>query len=69
MRTPLCWKNRKSGGDKVEDFLGKGDYQPTGQGQETLRTLGGIMALKDRPTCTTPPSPAESYRWHESGRK
>ena len=46
MRTLPLLENRKSGGDKVEDFLGKGDYQPTGQGQEPLRTLGGIMALE-----------------------
>ena len=38
MRTLPLLENRKSGGDKVEDFLGKGDYQPTGQGQEPLRT-------------------------------
>ena len=24
----------------------QGDYQPTGQGEETLRTLGGIMAME-----------------------
>lgn len=46
MRTLPLLENRKSGGDKVKDFLGKGDYQPTGQGEETLRTLGGIMALE-----------------------
>ena len=46
MRTLPLLENRKSGGDKVKDFLGKGDYQPTGQGQEPLRTLGGIMALE-----------------------
>ena len=44
MRTLPLLENRKSGGDKVKDFLGEGDYQPTGQGEETLRTLGGIMA-------------------------
>ena len=41
MRTLPLLENRKSGGDKVKDFLGEGDYQPTGQGEETLRTLGG----------------------------
>ena len=46
MRTLPLLENRKSGGDKVKDFLGEGDYQPTGQGEETLRTLGGIMALE-----------------------
>ena len=46
MRTLPLLENRKSGGDKVTDFLGEGDYQPTGQGEETLRTLGGIMALE-----------------------
>ncbi len=54
MRTLPLLENRKSGGDKVKDFLGEGDYQPTGQGEETLRTLGGIMALEGQPTCTTP---------------
>lgn len=46
MRTLPLLENRKSGGNKVKDFLGEGDYQPTGQGEETLRTLGGIMALE-----------------------
>ena len=46
MRTLPLLENRKSGGDKVKDFLGEGDYQPTGQGEETLRTLGGIVALE-----------------------
>lgn len=46
MRTLPLLENRKSGGDKVKDFLGEGDYQSTGQGEETLRTLGGIMALE-----------------------
>lgn len=46
MRTLPLLENRKSGGDKVKDFLGEGDYQPTGQGEETLRTLGRIVALE-----------------------
>ena len=54
MRTLPLLENRKSGGDKVKDFLGEGDYQPTGQGEETLRTLGGIMALEGQADCTTP---------------
>ena len=35
MRTLPLLENRKSGGYKVKDFLGEGDYQPTGQGEET----------------------------------
>ncbi len=42
----LPLENRNSGGDKVKDFLGEGDYQPTGQGQENLANAGRIMALE-----------------------
>ena len=57
MRTLPLLENRKSGGDKVKDFLGEGDYQPTGQGEETLRTLGGIVALERRGRPAPRPSP------------
>lgn len=44
---PLWFKAfSRSSRDKVEDFLGKGHDEAARQGEETLRTLGGIMALE-----------------------
>ena len=45
----LPWlENRKSSGDEVEDFLGKGHHEAARQGEETLRTLGRIVALEGK---------------------
>ena len=46
MRTLPLLENRKSGGDKVEDFLGKGDDDAAGQGQKTVGTLARIVGLE-----------------------
>ena len=44
---PLWFKAySRSSRDKVEDFLGKGNHEAARQGEETLRTLGGIVALE-----------------------
>lgn len=39
-------ENRNSGCDKVKDFLGKGNHEAARQGEETLRTLGRVVALE-----------------------
>ena len=54
MRTLPLLENRKSGGDKVEDFLGKGDYQPPAKVRNPCERWEGSWLWKDRPTCTTP---------------
>ena len=37
---------QSSRGNEVENFLGKRDNQPTGQRQETLAALAGVVALQ-----------------------
>ncbi len=46
---PLWFKAySRSSRDKVEDFLGKGHDEAARQGEEPLRTLGGIVALEGK---------------------
>lgn len=44
MGLPLCLG--MLAGDQGQDFLGEGDDNAAGQGQETVGTLGGIMGLQ-----------------------
>ncbi len=37
---------QSSRGDEVEDFFGERNHQPTGQRQETLAALAGVVALQ-----------------------
>lgn len=46
MWTPPLPEHRNSGRDEVEDLLGKGHDQTACQGEKTLGTLGGVMALE-----------------------
>ena len=46
MWTPPPPEHRSSGCNEVEDLLGKGDHQAARQGEKTLGTLGGVMALE-----------------------
>ena len=46
MWTPPLPEHRNSGRDEVEDLLGKGHDQAARQGEKTLGTLGGVMALE-----------------------
>ena len=68
MRTLPLLENRKSGGNKVKDFLGEGDYQPTGQGEETLRTLGGIMALEGQTDLHDAPAQQDQSNGPDQGK-
>ena len=45
MRPPL-FRETGSANNEVEDFLGKGDDDAAGQGQETVGTLAGIVGLE-----------------------
>ena len=45
MRTLPLLENRKSGGDKVKDFLGESNHQPAEEGQKARGALGRVVGL------------------------
>ena len=46
MRTLPLLENRKSGGDKVKDFLGEGDDKAACESEKPLGALAGVMGLE-----------------------